>query len=106
MPRFYTSFLLSILIGVNIFFISFILDYFDILVFILHKDYRQITRYYILIIFIVSYFYFDKQRTNLIIKKYCKEIEKNRIRGTIYVWIYVILSFILMFIVFPLIVIN
>ena len=86
------------LIGINITVLSAFLAKFDIAPFILSSK-KQAVWYMVVIIFVSIVLFLLKDRYKTVVERYSSETERSRIRGSVIVWTYVILSFLMIFVV-------
>lgn len=95
-PRFATSVYCAGLISVNLLVINAFLAKIDIIPFLFPNKMAVTVLVVILIIGALIYYYWGG-KSNDILKKYSQESKPERIRGNVIVWVYVILSFLLIF---------
>ena len=94
MPMFMTAVSFGGLIALNIFVIVGFLAKLDLLPFYTNKHQAGLS---VVACIILTTFYFNKKRIELILKKYSQESNRKRIKGNIIVSLYVAISFLSIF---------
>ncbi|WP_277633342.1 hypothetical protein [Avrilella dinanensis] len=94
MPMFMTAVSFGGLIALNIFVIVGFLAKLDLLPFYSNKHQAGLS---VVACIILTTFYFNKKRIELILKKYSQESNRKRIKGNIIVSLYVAISFLSIF---------
>jgi len=96
-PHLVASASLGALVGVNVIIISAFLAKIDLAPF-LFKD-SKLGGWLNALLILAALLYYNKRKRELVLEKYSQESEAHRRTGNAIVWLYVILSFILIFVV-------